>query len=302
MKHRTKEAAWARLTHPEFGLASNASALGVQVLILAAHPDDETIGASAALKRCRNTAVVYLTDGAPRDKKLWSAGGDYSREEYARLRRYEAEAALQRAGIPVDRIHYLGGVDQESTFELQVLTLALATRLRQRRPDFLISHAYEGGHPDHDSAALVAALAVDALRNQDDPAPELLEMPCYHARDGKCFTAEFLPQSSEQPASSTELVLRLSSEEILRKAEMMDCYQSQRLVLQSFPLGTERLRPAPAYNFSRAPHHGRLWYECMGWPMTGKRWRDLATQAVAETSTDRLSRGAIGRAHALDRA
>jgi hypothetical protein len=121
----------------------------------------------------------------------------------------------------------------------------------------------------------------------------MLEMTCYHARDGKCFAGEFLPQSSVQPASSTELVLRLSSEEILRKADMMDCYQSQRLVLQSFPVGTERLRPAPAYNFSRPPHRGRLWYECMGWPMTGKRWRELATQAVAETSTDRGSRGAI---------
>jgi LmbE family N-acetylglucosaminyl deacetylase len=182
------------------------------------------------------------------------------------------------------------------------LTLALAARLRGYRPDLLITHAYEGGHPDHDSAALVAALAVDSLKNKDDLAPELLEMTCYHARDGKCFAGEFLPRSSSQPASSTELVLRLSSEEILRKADMMDCYQSQRLVLQSFPLGTERLRPAPAYDFSRPPHRGRLWYECMGWPMTGKRWRELATPAVAKPSMDRLSPDAIGRAHALDRA
>jgi LmbE family N-acetylglucosaminyl deacetylase len=302
MKHRTKEAVWARLTHPEFGLASSAAGLGLQLLILAAHPDDETIGASAVLARCRNTAVVYLTDGAPGDIKLWSAGGDYSRAEYARIRRNEAETALQRVGIPADRIQYLAAVDQEAVFGLQALTLALAGRLSQHRPDGLITHAYEGGHPDHDSAALVAALAIDSLRNKDNLAPELLEMTGYHARDGKCFAGEFLPQSSVQPASPNELVLRLSSEETLRKADMMDCYRSQRIVLKSFPLGTERLRPAPAYNFSRPPHRGRLWYECMGWPMTGKRWRKLATQAVAETTRARLSPESIGRAHALDRA
>jgi LmbE family N-acetylglucosaminyl deacetylase len=302
MTQGSKEAAWARLTHPEFGLASPASISEFQLLVLAAHPDDETIGASAALKRCRNKAVVYLTDGAPHDKKLWSAGGDYSREEYARLRRNEAQAALQRVGIPEDRIQHLPAVDQESIFGLQALTLALAARLRRYRPDFLITHAYEGGHPDHDSAALVAALAVDSLSNQGDFAPELLEMTSYHARDGKCFAGEFLPRSSAQAASSTELVFRLSPEEILGKAEMMDCYPSQRMVLQSFPLGTERLRPAPAYNFREPPHRGKLWYECMGWPMTGKRWRELAAQAVAEPAVDRLSPDAIGRAHVLDRA
>ena len=38
---------------------------------------------------------------------------------------------------------------------------------------------------------------------------------------------------------------------------------------------------APDYDFSEPPHSGKLWYECMGWPMTGVRWRELATAAQA---------------------
>jgi hypothetical protein len=63
---------------------------------------------------------------------------------------------------------------------------------------------------------------------------------------------------------------------------MLDAYASQRLVLESFPIDRERLRLAPEYDFSETPHEGKLWYECMGWPMTGGRWRDLATAAINE--------------------
>jgi hypothetical protein len=67
-----------------------------------------------------------------------------------------------------------------------------------------------------------------------------------------------------------------------RKRQMMDAYASQRLVLENFPIDCERLRLAPGYDFSEPPHSGKLWYECMGWPMTGARWRELATLALID--------------------
>jgi hypothetical protein len=62
---------------------------------------------------------------------------------------------------------------------------------------------------------------------------------------------------------------------------MMDAHASQRLVLENFPIDHERLRLAPEYNFSEPPHSGKVWYECMGWPMKAVRWCELATSAVA---------------------
>jgi LmbE family N-acetylglucosaminyl deacetylase len=241
-------------------------------LVLAAHPDDETIGASLLLSRFPQSSVAFLTDGAPRDIRLWSAGVNGSREDYAKTRRGEAFRALDYAGISAQRVFWLGGMDQEAPSEMDLLSERLAKLVAEISPTIVVSQAYEGGHPDHDSAAVVARIAISRV---DNP-PALLEMTSYHARGGRCVTGEFLDSRS-----SPEIWFEFSSDDRARKRQMMDAYASQRLVLENFPVDHERLRLAPEYNFKQAPHSGKLWYECMDWPMTGVRWRELATAAMA---------------------
>jgi LmbE family N-acetylglucosaminyl deacetylase len=200
-----------------------------------------------------------------------------SREEYAGFRRQEAIAALKLAGIPAYRSLCLGAVDQDAVFELPRLIEDFCIVLNWFRPEFVITHAYEGGHPDHDCAALVAGVA--AGLHQSSGAVELFEIPLYHARAGECTKGEFLPESGSIE-NSAELRLLLTLEEHARKQAMIACYPSQRRVLQGFPLETERLRPAPVYDFAMPPHEGKLWYECLQWPMTGAWWRDLASEAL----------------------
>src|SRR5436190_19281850 len=60
-----------------------------RIAVLAAHPDDETIGASVLLARSNDPLVIYLTDGAPLDSKLWSTDFHGSRTDYASMRREE---------------------------------------------------------------------------------------------------------------------------------------------------------------------------------------------------------------------
>jgi LmbE family N-acetylglucosaminyl deacetylase len=244
----------------------------LRILLLAAHPDDETIGASVVLSRFPQTAVVFLTDGAPRDTRFWSEGVNGSREDYAETRRWEALRALALAGISNHRVFWLGGVDQEAVFEIGTLAERFTKLLCEMRPEIVITHAYEGGHPDHDSAAVVAAVATSSL----ETPPTVLEMTSYHAVDGWCVTGEFL--NSDRVLESC---FELSSGDRGRKRQLMDVYASQRLVLENFPIDYERLRMAPTYDFSEPPHPGKLWYECMGWPMTGTRWRELATPVLA---------------------
>ncbi len=253
-------------------LQTTAPDSSLRILILAAHPDDETIGASLLLSRFPQSSVAFLTDGAPRDTRLWSAGVHGTRAAYAETRRQEAFQALAYAGICRQRAFWLGGVDQEAAFEINMLAERLTKLIAEVCPEIVITHPYEGGHPDHDSAAVVARLACSSV----ETSPLVLEMTSYHARDGRCVTAEFL---NSDPVS--ELCFGLFSADRDRKRQMMDAYPSQRLVLESFPIDCERLRLAPEYNFSDPPHSGRLWYECTGWPMTGARWRELATLALA---------------------
>jgi LmbE family N-acetylglucosaminyl deacetylase len=242
----------------------------LRLLVLAAHPDDETIGASALLATFPSSAVVYLTDGAPRDPRFWTGGPYTSREDYARTRRKEAAQALEYVAISDKRVFWLGGVDQEVAFEMPSLAAKLADVLRERTPHVLITHSYEGGHPDHDSASLTAWLAVSQL---GESRPEILEMTSYHASDGQCVTGEFLN-------ATAEIVIELSEIDQRRKRKMLDAYASQRLVLESFGTDRERFRKASVHDFSMPPHEGKLWYECMAWPMTGAYWRELATAAI----------------------
>jgi LmbE family N-acetylglucosaminyl deacetylase len=260
---------WSRLL---LRLQTTTSDPSLRALIVAAHPDDETIGASVLLSRFPQSSVAFLTDGAPHDTRLWSAGVHGSREQYAETRRQEAHHALTYVDIPAERLVWLAGVDQEAVFEIGTLAERLARVITATRPEIVITHAYEGGHPDHDAAAVVARISSASLENP----PLVTEMTSYHARDGRCVTGEFL---NSDPRS--EFYFELSSEDRERKRQMMDAYASQRLVLENFPIDCERLRLAPEYNFTEPPHPGKLWYECMGWPITGARWRELATSALA---------------------
>src|SRR2546423_9150234 len=73
-------------------------------IVVAAHPDDEVIGAGARLAATPGAVVVHVTDGAPRDLADAQALGFASRDDYAAARRREGEAALGLAGVDGDRI------------------------------------------------------------------------------------------------------------------------------------------------------------------------------------------------------
>jgi len=246
----------------------------LRLAVLAAHPDDETLGASLVLARCSSPLVIYLTDGAPRDRALWSPDAGGTRRDYARLRALEAERALVQVNVASQRITWLGGVDQEAIIQAPALVNKLTQVLHRHQVDLVITHPYEGGHPDHDAAALIAHLARAKLPKNF----LLMEMTSYHARSERCQTGVFLDSDP-----SSEIVFHLSDPDLARKSRMVQEHASQRRVLAGFDLRNERLRIAPEYDFSRPPHAGRLWYECMGWAMTGEQWRALARTAAAKT-------------------
>jgi len=247
----------------------------MKTAVLAAHPDDETIGASLVLTRSDST-IIYLTDGAPRETRLWPPDMQCSREEYAEKRRVEAQLAAACAGVSSERMFWLGAVDQEGMFAVAKSTAMLARILEQCRPGVLVTHSYEGGHPDHDACALLARLAIDLI--SADKKPALVEMTSYHAREGSCVTGEFL---NSHPSS--ELIVDLNEAQHEIKQSMMAAHTSQKLVLQYFGTERERYRKAPQYDFTRPPHDGKLWYECMNWQMTGEHWRELADEAMAKS-------------------
>lgn len=248
-----------------------------RVTIVCAHPDDEVIGAGARLAHLRDVHVVYVTDGAPRDMSDAIANGFTTREEYARVRAAERERALALADIAPARIEDIGLVDQEASFDLSELTLCLVSILERHQPEIVLTHAYEGGHPDHDATAFAVHHAVKLLTMHGGPMPTIAEFAGYHWRDGAMRTGCFLPH----PDVSVRR-LSLGKSERRLKSAMCACYESQQRVLASFAIDAESFRLGPSYDFTDAPHAGRLFYEWFAWRVDGVQWRRLARRAQQE--------------------
>jgi LmbE family N-acetylglucosaminyl deacetylase len=243
-----------------------------RITIIAAHPDDETIGAGALLRYLPQVKIIHVTDGSPADLALASRSGFSSREEYSAARRRELECALALAGLSLADTISLGFTDQETMYHLPELCDRLTDELSKDPPDLIVTHPYEGGHPDHDSIAF-------AVRRVCGPSTRLFEMTSYHEGNAGLTTGVFLPNG--EPGT---VIRELTREDRAIKQKMLACFDSQASVLINFPVVPELFRPAPDYDFTQPPAEGSLYYEKRPWGITGRQWRDLAAQCLRTSS------------------
>ena len=251
-----------------------------RIAVVVAHPDDETIGFGAQLARCADITVIHTTDGAPR-RGFPSSFGSW--QAYRDARREELVAAMHLAGVPKERLRSLGWADQQSSLHLAEISRRLADLISGC--DAVITHAYEGGHPDHDSAAFAVHAATDLLGRDGASAPAVIEVPLYRAgADG-----DWAPQSFTPLDAAAVTVAELAPAEQALKQRMFAAYRSQSEVLSIFGTEREWFRVAPAYDFTALPNGGAVLYEGFGWNMTGAGWLDLAGAATRDLALDRAA-------------
>ena len=238
---------------------------GCRTALVVAHPDDETIAAGASLHLLTDLLLVHVTDGAPRGLDDAARAGFASPAEYGAARQAELQAALALSGCTPQRAA-LGVPDQDASLHMPGIASALRALFARHGTEAVITHAYEGGHPDHDAVALAVHLAAPG---------GIVEFPGYHAApDGSLVTGCFLPG----PAATEVL---LDQAERARKRAMLGCFATQAQILAAFRTEVEAFRPA-CPDFTAPPHPGTLNYEHWGWSMTGPRWRALAAVALAD--------------------
>ena len=236
-----------------------------RVALVVAHPDDETLALGGLFAHVPGLLLVHVTDGAPRFLPDASRHG-LSARDYAAVRAAELDRALAIAPVPGLRRVMLGLPDQDAALHIETIASALAGLFHRHAIDTVMTHAYEGGHPDHDAVACAVQRAADGCA--------VVNFAGYHAGPDGAFVTSFLP-------GGTVTTLALDAAERAQRRAMLDCFVTQSDILSRFTDGHVQLRPAPAYDFAQPPHAGLLNYERWGWPMTGTRFRALACGAPA---------------------
>jgi LmbE family N-acetylglucosaminyl deacetylase len=181
------------------------------------------------------------------------------------------------AGVDETSLIQIGVPDQDAARHIAAIARMLAGIIANRGIRCAITHAFEGGHPDHDAVAC-AAYASCRLLEQSGHAVSLYEMPLYRLGANQEVRQTFAPHGT-----AAELSLSLDADAQARKRKMLACYTTQRRTLSGFAIETERFRPASGHDFTELPNGGALLYERHDWGVrTGAEWKELARRALAE--------------------
>jgi LmbE family N-acetylglucosaminyl deacetylase len=244
------------------------------ILLLVAHPDDETIGFGGHISQCPKLHIVYLTEGSPEDLKYARNCGCNSMKEYAELRKNELERALAVCGFNYNNYYNLKSIDLGVVYSLEKVIREALALILTIQPTVFLTHPYEGGHPDHDCAAYIGQKCAEILlKNRVMSTIRRFEFTCYHGKNGYLETGTFLNHSE----NITAIQLSLENKQI--KENMLKCYHSQKEMLSLFCTCKETFRPAPVYSFINPPHDGQLLYERMNMGIEGQYWRNIVNSA-----------------------
>jgi N-acetylglucosamine malate deacetylase 2 len=213
------------------------------VLVVMAHPDDESMGCGGLILRHTRAGIPVNLICATRGEAGW--GGKpvgAKKEDLAQIRTGELEeaaAALAIRGVELWK-YPDGGVDR---CDRQEITQRVWEQITKLRPKVVVGWGPDGvyGHPDHIAVGACTDIAVTSMAEGDRPA-------LYHlAVDQKvaAFYKEALRLSGENHAlplvvkDRVDVAIDLDSDEVMMKLRAIDCHRSQleewRIAIRDHP-------------------------------------------------------------------
>ena len=216
-------------------------------LVLVAHPDDEVISVSAALCCLEDVVLVQLTQ-----------------DTEAREQERSAAECAAHWSFPV----WMGGSAFRQAHQSAARLYELVRDLVQGA-DVIWTHAYEGGHLDHDTAAWLGQFVGAAILR--------LEFASYHATaTGQAF-GDFWPDPTHP-----SVTIDVTGERWTRKRAGLAAYGSQAHILRKFPHPNQEVyREAPVYDFTKPAPPPRSRWDLKGYQPSTEFWRQTIGQVAA---------------------
>ncbi len=224
-------------------------------LFLLAHQDDEFFLMARLIQAVRqgeDIAVIYLTDGG----------------KFSAVRDQESRAVLKRIGVKPERIRFLGSeIGLTDTSLYRHLNRAFSALNRELdalpTPTRVFTHAWEGGHQDHDCVYALTVLTAQ-VRGWTMP---LYQMPCYRE---VLWLRKFFAPSSPLPENGPVEYADRPWRDVLRTFFLAYHYRTQRrsmtrygsaILLRRFFHSKDPLQRISMSRLGQRPHKGLLYYQ-----------------------------------------
>ena len=214
-----------------------------RLLCITAHPDDEAGAFGGVLLRCAErgveTHVICLTSGTAATYR----GSAKSNEELAAMRRNEFAASCKLLQVAQGTVlDYPDGALDKQDFLAVVGNLA--RRIRELRPEVVITMGPEGAitaHPDHSMVSIFATMAFHWAGRTNRFADQLENGLKPHRAQKLYYGTALFTIPDRQPISPppASAVLELSPHELDTKINAFKCHTSQAPL---FPFFEETMR------------------------------------------------------------
>ena len=199
-------------------------------MVILAHQDDEATFAGLVQRLPDTARFLWVTNGDGLSDQLHMDDA-----AYAQARRLETIRAMGLVGVGQDRLRFLGHSEKviyarmaslddlnpawgraDTLSFFRGMTSQVLAEVATFRPDFIVTHAWQGGQPEHDLTHLMAVLAARQV-----PGCVVYEVPEY-----ELMNTVFLRFQPWRRGAVHELLL--SREELQIKKDMARCYETQK--------------------------------------------------------------------------
>lgn len=247
---------------------------GTRCAVIVAHPADEIVGAGCLISKLVDVSILHVTDGVVKET--------HRRNKQAKNLRQQCLCALALADVPARRVFELWVPEHRAANHLISLTRRTATFLQKSGADIVITHPYEGAHPDHDATSFATHAALRLLKESGLQPPVVFEMGLYPSKDLRTRVTGFL---SAMDGEITTLLLDDRSREL--KQRMFACLETHPGNVSGSAIDTEKFRRPPKYDFTLPPEPNKLHYENFGWAISSGEWQSLAARALGQLFTSK---------------